>query len=174
MALTGNEVLEVQGLDGSGRLAATTERVTVQKLVNQSGQVVAAGSTLALTASDAGATILLNTATGSVVTLPAATGSGQRFTFVVTTAVTSGDHKILAHSTSDFIQGNVFTQDSATVTGYSSNGTADHSLALNGSTTGGLVGDQIELVDVAANLFQARGITQSTGVAATPFSTSAT
>src|SRR5207302_6420926 len=57
------------------------------------GTVVAAGSTLTLTAAThRGKTIAWDTLTGSVVTLPAATGTGDLYRLVVTVLATSNSH----------------------------------------------------------------------------------
>jgi len=59
--------------------------------------IIAAGATKALAAADSGKTIALDTAAGSVVTLPTATGSGNRFKFFVKTLATSNSHIIYCH-----------------------------------------------------------------------------
>jgi fructose-specific component phosphotransferase system IIB-like protein len=43
-------------------------------------------------------------------------------------------------------------------------------ITMDGSTTGGIVGDRVELVDVAENVWAVNGIIQQTGTEATPFS----
>ena len=75
-----------------GHTATATE---VNRTCDVSGRLVAAGGTLAVTeAAHDGKTILLDTAAGSVCTLPAATGSGARFRFVISVIATSNSHII--------------------------------------------------------------------------------
>ena len=66
---------------------------------------VAIGASKTLVAAQAGTTFLLGTAAGSVAALPAATGTGAKFRFVVTTTATSNAHKIITGSATDCIQG---------------------------------------------------------------------
>ncbi|MGB9154420.1 MAG: hypothetical protein WCD70_15190 [Alphaproteobacteria bacterium] len=180
MALLGTEILQVLGISASGQAAGEKEATTTGAIAALAGAnppgVKTSGATLTLTqAANGGQTILLGTATGNKVTLPGATGSGVKFKFVVTTTVTSNAHKILSGGAADYFQGNVFTEDSATVTGYNATPAGTYlSIAMNGTTTGGFIGDELEFQDIAANLWQVNGITKSTGTAATPFSTSAT
>src|SRR5215469_5256196 len=60
-----------------------------------------AGATKTLTAANANGLTLLDQASGSVVTLPAATGTGDLYRFAVKTTTSSAAHKILAASSSD-------------------------------------------------------------------------
>lgn len=135
-----------------------------------------AGATLALDNTLNGATINLNTAAGSIVTLPAAIGSGQKNKFIVTTVTTSNAHVVQVNNASDFMIGQALTIDSATVTGYvaANSGTVStnsDTITLNATTTGGLKkGDFIEVEDVAYNTWAVRVVTNSSGTAATPFS----
>ena len=134
---------------------------------------VAVGSTA--TAAGSSGTYLLNTATGSVLTLPAATGTGNKYRVVVTTTVTSNSHKILAASTSDDMQGLVVTQKAGTASWWAALlSSTYHSLQMPASGTtpqGGTQGDWFEITDVATNVWQVNGMTTSGGTVATPFST---
>jgi hypothetical protein len=116
----------------------------------------------------AGRTINLNSATGRIVTLPAAAGSGATYTIFVGTTVTSGNHVIAAAGT-DIIQGTVsIATDAAGVTCPTAADT--DKITLNGGTTGGLRGSVLELQDVASGIWMVRGSLVSTGAEATPFS----
>lgn len=142
-------------------------------VVGGSTQYVAAGSTLALTvATHAYKTVKLDTATGSVVTLPASTGSGVRFRFLVTVLATSNSHIVSAAGTDIFIGIITTVSDDAgaPVKGYSAAAT-DNTITLNRSTSGSVAkGEWIEVEDEAAGVWSVRGQTQSTGTEATPFS----
>lgn len=137
---------------------------------------VAAGATLAVTGAMAGASIKLDTAAGSVATLPAATGSGATYTFIVTTTATSNAHKILAASVSDFLNGNAtgHTAAGATLT-FSAAAATAHSIQMPFAGTqpsGGFIGDWFTFVDIGANLWAVRGQYQAGTTATTPFSAS--
>jgi len=138
------------------------------------GPNVAGGSTLTLTeALHNGKTINLDTAAGTTITLPAATGSGARFRFVVTLLATSNSHIIKVANVNDAMQGFIFTMsdDPVTVKGFFAVAGTSDTITLNRTTTGSVTkGEYIEIVDIAANVFQVIGFTSSTGTEATPFS----
>lgn len=134
---------------------------------------VAAGSTLTLTnATHSGKTIKLDTLTGSVVTLPAATGSGARFRFRVSVLATSNSHKIQVANATDVMQGFIFSSDdtSDNAVAFFAAATSD-TITLNRSTTGSVsLGEWIEIEDIASGFFHVRGWISNTGTPATPFS----
>ncbi len=121
---------------------------------------VAAGGTLSATvALHDDKTILLDTAAGSVVTLPAATGSGAIFRFLVSVTATSNSHIVKVANASDFMSGfaDVLDQDGTTVATYKADGSADDTITMNRTTTGGVIGDWFEAIDMKANLWHVRG-----------------
>lgn len=145
-----------------------------QALTYMWGQTVAAGSTLTLSAaSHAGKLVKLDTLTGSVVTLPQATGTGNTYRFVISVVATSNSHKIQVGNATDVIQGIIYSlSDNAAqaVIGWAASATSD-TITLDRSTTGGIIrGEHIEVVDIATGVFVARGFTQSSGTEATPWS----
>src|SRR6266567_8818921 len=80
-------------------------------------QAFAGGSTLTLTAAlHAGKVINLDTAAGTTVTLPAATGTGNVYRFVVTVLATSNSHIVKVANASDAMQGMLITTLSGTPT----------------------------------------------------------
>lgn len=123
-----------------------------------------------LDASDAGTVLTVNAAAGLTLTLPAATGSGLRYTIVVGTTVTSnsvvirvtGDDTMTGLAISAADGGN-------TVNGWETAADSD-TITFNGSTTGGIKGDMVELIDCAADLWAVQVRSSSTGTEATPFS----
>lgn len=150
-------------------------------ITNGGGQVntpVAAGATLAVTAAMSGKAILLNTAAGSVVTLPAATGSGSKYRFVVTTTASSNAHKILPASVADFMNGIAVGHTAAGATlAFSAAAATAHSIQMPFAGTqpsGGFIGDWFEIQDVAANLWTVAGMYQAGTTATTPFSAATT
>lgn len=146
-------------------------------LRNVSLAPIAVGASLTLTAAQAGTSVLLNTAAGSVATLPAATGSGAVFRFVVTTTATSNAHKILAASSSDFINGIAIGFTGSTAKVFASAAATNHSIQMPVAGTqpsGGFIGDYFEFVDVAANLWNVNSMYQAGTTPTTPFSTATT
>jgi hypothetical protein len=138
-----------------------------------SARLLAAGATKTLVAADDGKTILLDTAAGSIVTLPAALGTGNRFRFQVSVKATSNSHIVKVANGTDIIQGLIFAfSDNAAQAAIAwQAGASDDTITLNRSTTGSVtVGEFIEIEDVAAGVFVVHGFVAQTGTEATPFS----
>jgi len=136
--------------------------------------VVSSAATLTLTSANAGATILLARAAGTVVTLPAATGSGTKYKFVVSVTVTSNKDAILAASSSDFINGIAIGENSNTPLSFASAAATNHSIQMPFAGTqpsGGFIGDYFDFQDIATNLWQCNGMYQAGTTPTTPFST---
>lgn len=112
-----------------------------------------------LTAKQHGNRTLLLTGSGSSLarTLPDATGSGVRFTFVVG-AVNTSNHVIVVPDASNVMKGvvNILDNDSNAQTAYAASGT-DDTLTLNGTTTGGQIGDRVEFIDIATDTWAVSG-----------------
>ncbi len=110
-------------------------------------------------------------AAGATVTLPASAGNGDRYRFMVHTTVTSNSAKIQVANATDVMQGMVFTcmDTDGSVSGWETASTSD-TITLNGTTTGGVKGDYIEIEDAIAGFWRVIGHTSSTGTEATPFS----
>ena len=156
---------------GGVALAATAAEINA--VADMSARLVsAAASTLAVTAADHdGKVVVLNRAAGVTATLPAATGSGAVFRFVVGTAVTSNSDIIKVADATDVIQGALVVTDRADgSTATFGTVAASDTISLNGGTTGGLAGGLITLIDVATNLYAVSGVVVGNGTEATPFS----
>jgi hypothetical protein len=169
-------------------LGSSTGKTTVtsdnSSATNYTQHLQAANGTIALTAvapiavgaslsASVGGTYLLNTAAGSVLTLPAMTGSGAVFEVIVTTAATSNAHKVLANSVSDFFIGNAIGQNGGTPLMFQSPAATNHSLQMPFAGTqpsGGLVGDRYFIKDIAANLAEVTGTFSAGTTPTTPFS----
>lgn len=133
--------------------------------------VTVTDSTVTLTkAKHDGKVIVLNRAAGIAVTLPAATGSGCMFKIVVGTTVTSNTTTIKVVG-NDIMQGSCIqgADGGNTVVSYDTASDSD-TITLNGSTTGGLIGEWIELIDMKADTWMVHMIQNATGSEATPFS----
>jgi len=114
--------------------------------------------------------VTLNRAAGIAVTLPAATGSGNWFRFFVGTTVTSNTTtiKVVGNDTMSGLA--LSAADSgASVNGWETASDTD-TITFDGTTTGGILGDFVELIDVAADKWMVRVQSSSTGSESTPFS----
>ncbi len=118
---------------------------------------------------------LLMGASGAALTftLPAATGSGDRYLFVVSVVNTS-NYLIKASAGTMLFTGTIIgasITDSATDAARTwTAGASDDSLLLNGTTRGGVTkGDFIEFVDCSATQWFVRGLITQSGSEATPF-----
>lgn len=136
-------------------------------------------STLTVTASaHAGRTVVLNRAGGIAVTLPAATGTGNKYKFIVGTALSAASHTIAVASNTDYMRGVsiVFSDNAANaVIGWATADTGtvateSDTITLDGSTKSGYIGTTIELEDIATAVFVVRITGKATGTEATPFS----
>lgn len=135
--------------------------------------LVAGGATLTMTAAlHAGKTIALDTAAGSVITLPTSTGSGNVYAFLVTVTATSNSHVIKVGNATDEFRGFVM-QDSDTATAPNTWWAADNddTITLNRTTTGlAAQGEYFEIIDAVSGHYYVQGYSQASGTEATPFS----
>jgi hypothetical protein len=147
----------------------------INRAADLTGRIVdATAATLAVTvAAHDGRIVTLNRAGGIAVTLPAATGSGARFRFIVgTTFTTAGTIKVTGDDT---MAGNaIIAQDGGDTSVLFEAGATADTITLDGSTTGGLKGAEVELIDIAADLWFVRYVSAATGTEATPFSATVT
>lgn len=123
-------------------------------------------------ASHAGRTLTLSAAASCAVTLPAATGTGNKYRFVVAVAATGTAHTISCVGTDD-MEGSIAIHDTSatdiTAIAYAATATDDR-ITLNGTTQSGTRGTVIELQDVATGLWSGLVRGAATGSYATPFS----
>ena len=135
---------------------------------------VACGATCSVTAANAGGTVLLSAASGSVATLPAATGTGNVYRFVVSVTVTSVKDAILAASSSDAILGLAIGENGNTPLAFVGSAGTYHSLQMPFAGTqpsGGFKGDSFTCQDISANVWECNGTYQGGTTPTTPFST---
>ena len=131
------------------------------------------GATCTVTAAKAGSTILLNLAAGSIATLPAATGTGNAYNFVVSTTTTSAKDAILAASSSDAIIGTAMGWTGSTAKIFSGNASTYHSIQMPYTGTqpsGGFAGDQFTCTDIATNVWECNGAYEGGTTPTTPYS----
>lgn len=140
--------------------------------VDSRGVVSLTGSTT-ITKADHKDKILTLDGTGAAYTqtLPEATGSGDKYTFVVG-AVNTSNH-VITTQTADKLYGNIITNSTGDTPdlGQPWPAGASDTITLNGTTKGGqAVGDIIEVVDFADGKWHVSGVTTTSGTEATPFS----
>lgn len=158
--------------DGTTALAATTTELNRGSDV--SGRLVAGGSSLTGTIAHESRVVLLDTAAGTTFTLPDATGSGQRYTVIISVVATSNSHIIQVANSSDIMQGIVWTCSTGDTPDLAQpwiTAADSDTITLNRTTQGSItIGEWFEFVDVANNTWAVRGFTASSGAEATPFS----
>lgn len=144
-----------------------------------SSVVSVTASTTIAPASHAGKTIVVNAAAGLTLTLPAATGSGAKYRIVIGTLITSNSFVLAVANGSDYFKGvaTVKADDAAsTLIGWSTAdsgtvATESDTLTWNRTTTGTcIVGDSVEVEDIATNVWAIRTLNKASGSEATPFS----
>lgn len=154
---------------GAGITATVAE---INRTADVSARIVdVTAATLAVTelAHD-GKVVTLNRAASQAVTLPAATGSGTRLFFVVGTTVTTPSTTIKVTGNDTMTGAALVAQDGGDTAVMFETAADSDTITLNGTTTGGIKGDSIELIDIATDLWWVRIRTSATGIEATPFS----
>lgn len=140
---------------------------------------VACGGTCTLGTANIRTYTKLDTASGSVATLPTATGTGNVYKMVVTVSTGSNSDKVLLATVTDAIIGRAvgFTGAGGASKTFDGSAGTYHSLQMPFAGTqpsGGILGDMIECTDVAAALYVCDVKYQGGTTPTTPFSTSTT
>ena len=127
----------------------------------------------AVAATHANKMIVLNNTTGFAYQLPAASGSGDVYEFLVLVTVSSGSMAIECTSGSAIFLGalNVNTDASGPV--FVTDGNSNDWINMNGTTEGGVIGSYVRVVDVAVDRWFVSGALAATGTEVTPFSDAA-
>ena len=189
---TGDVRLSALRVNGTTLDSSDSTKITIAEDVDITGALAVAGQTTltgsflpaihTFTATDAitevehaGRTLLLGEVGGNALvtlTLPDATGSGAVYKFIVTVANTS-NYVIKVPDADNTISGIMLylDEDGTAVTAFPTVAASD-TITLNGGTTGGIVGDYLEIVDIAADKYHVRGVQRVAAGAnpATPFS----
>tara|TARA_R110002050_G_scaffold63079_1_gene138175 strand:+ start:13 stop:2904 length:2892 start_codon:yes stop_codon:yes gene_type:complete len=153
----------------SGELDAATLDIsgatTIDGLTTLAGSFKQAVHTFVATdaiteAEHAGRILLLGEVGGNALvtlTLPDATGSGNVYEFFVTVQNTS-NYVIKVPDADNTISGQIMylDEDGTAVSSFPTVSASD-TITINGGTTGGLIGDTIKLVDIAADKFAVQG-----------------
>jgi len=136
---------------------------------------VACGGTCTLGAANVGAITKLDTAGGSVATLPAATGTGTKYSLVVTVANSSNSDKVLLTTVTDTIIGTAVGENAGTAKVFVGNASTYHSIAMpfaGSQPSGGFVGDEVTCTDIASTIWFCNVKYQAGTTPTTPYSAS--
>ena len=134
-------------------------------------------ATRLLTVEESGSLVFLDKVDGITITLPYAVDVGTFYDFLCVATVTSNAYKVLTYTVaSELIVGKIVSCDTdttnTTLAFPALVGSSYVSVNLNGSTTGGLKGDQFRLTKINATTWLCEGNINCTGDPATPFATS--
>lgn len=154
---------------GTGR----TQKIGLDTLRQymHAGLVDATASTLTVTAAEhAGRTVTLNRAAGIAVTLPAASGTGNKYKFVVGTTFTgAATIKVVGNDTM-IGTATLYADGGATVVGFAAGGTDDTITFAADNSTGGVAGAMVEIQDIVADKWHVSIVSDAAASEATPFS----
>ncbi len=139
--------------------------------VQVTGQVTALTTLTVTKALHSNRTILLSLLAGFTSTLPAATGSGVTFEFMIGIVNTSASYIIQTLPLTDIFAGNIFVGiDSATTGKAFKTAATSNTITLNGGSTGGAsIGDCVWVMDIQSGVWAVSGSVVGTS-ATTPFS----
>ena len=173
--LAGGSVLDADELVIYDSTALVVKKVQMDSVRQYCGSgVVELTASDAITPAEHGNRIIaLNALAGLTATLPAATGTGDTYTFAVSVTVTSNNYVILVANATDEFVGTLLQTDadtSDTLVSYPClDGDGFDTITMNGSTKGGIMGDRIVITDIAAGKFLISGHQSGTGTVASPF-----
>ena len=130
-------------------------------------------ATRTLRREESGSLCLFDRAAGIVYTLPAAPTRGMTFDFRTTVTITSNAAKTITGAGTEFLLGLVLLVGGTTETIVSAdfNGTTHIAISSNGTTTGGVIGDQYTVTAISATQWVISGLASGSGTVATPAST---
>jgi hypothetical protein len=130
---------------------------------------IASGASLTLNAvQHAGRVILLNQAAGEAITLPAATGTGNKYFLFKSVSLSSNTTTIKVANATDVMAGQANVAATASGT-FPTTSTSD-TITFNATTQGGLLGSFVEIEDIASGVFRVLAHIVGSGTAVTVFS----
>lgn len=145
------------------------------QVIGQARQIIGdAVATRQLQDHESGALCLFDRAAGVTYTLPTPE-IGMFFDFYTTVSRTSNAHKVVTKTpASEFLLGiiNQVIATSATTLASQGDGSTHVAISMNGTTTGGVIGDQFRLTAISSTQWVASGIISGSGSLATPYATS--
>ena len=169
-------VLESDVADG----AVTNSKIVRTALAKASVELSSATATV-VADDHANTPLVLSRAGGVTVTLPAATGTGNRYSFYVGTSLSNASYVIKVANATDVISGVALGSDDETPLSGTPTaidmwfaGASDDTFTMtHGSSSfpkGGQKGNFVQIVDIASGLFHVNAVLSQTGTEATPFS----
>ena len=157
-------------------MPAASKTIMASDYSNASGPApVACGSTCTLGAANRYTYTRLDTAGGSVATLPGATGTGNVYKLYVSVATTSAADKVLTNPTTDTIIGTAIGENAGTAKVFVGNAGTFHSIQMpfaGSQPSGGFIGDEIVCTDVASTIWMCNIHYQAGTTPTTPYSAS--
>ena len=155
-----------------GGVTVDATALELNRAADVSSRIVnATAATLTVTeALHDGRVITLNRAAGVAVTLPAATGGGTKLHIINGTTDTSNTSTIKVVGNDTMTGSALVAQDAADTAVMFETAVDSDTITWNGTTTGGIKGDSVELIDIATDLWWVRVVGSATGTEATPFS----
>ena len=170
-------VLSGNGNYAGFRVGDTNAPITMVDTTSFSTGLVTLAIDVSITpALHAGCTNLLGEVGGNAsltATLPAATGTGHKYKFVV--SVVNSSNYVIQVVGDDIMQGHIVTDSTgdaaaAEVINWKTASDSD-TMTFNATTSGGVqIGDWVELTDIASNTWMVYGYTTTSGNEVTPFS----
>lgn len=130
-------------------------------------------ATITLTAAaHLGSRVVLNRDAGVTVTLPASSGSGNRYEFFLAVDAT-GSQIIKVANATDVMMGVAYLGNDAAGASCFYTADASDTITLNGTTTGGYKGAKVVVDDIASGKWAVFVYSEASGIEATPFSAGA-
>ncbi len=159
-------------------LAATATEINAK--ADRSAQVVSLTATAAITQAlhEGRVNIITGSGVAAAFTLPEATGSGDKYEFIMGQANTSGTTFVNADTTNCSFHGsmNLLDVDSTAQTAYfTTTAGGTDTVTFNGTTTGGQIGDFVRFIDIGVDKWKVFGqarVPAGSNIA-TPFSSAA-
>lgn len=143
--------------EGIGAVQASASEI--DRVAHLSSRLVNLVGSVALTRFDhEGRDLYITGATSASYLLPASTGSGSRFRFIIGEVNTNNTVIVVADTaTTNFVGSvNILDRDASAQSAFGTPANCD-TITLNGTTTGGQLGDFIELIDVAQDVWMVTG-----------------
>ena len=167
------EVLAVGAAGSESPITATPAEINAACDISARIVNITGSSVTIVAATHANRILTLNKSDGLAITMLAASGTGNRYEFIVGTTVASSAITIIGLTNAATYVGQIVSNDdgsASTCINWAATA-GDNLVTLNGSTQGGIKGDRFIFTDIGTNLYHILGTTESSGTEATPFST---
>jgi len=177
-ATAGSAPIRVDDTSNKIKAVLTGTGTTEVDLLGQYTPVSLTANTTLTNATHANKLLVVNKVDGLTATLPAATGSGAKYKFVIGTLMTSSNFVVQVASATDYFRGIQFLKDDAAggaqafaTANTATVATESDTLTWNRTTTGlTAIGDTVEFTDFATGIWLVESKCNASGTEATPFS----